>query len=204
MKTTSAPGSKKSATRLRVVLVGRNWLFRSLVEERLSNIDGVLLASSAPTGKEAAHAIKSKRPDVLLVAAEDLEDGTVKDLSGWVLRYSTRVYAVACHDITKAAALTRRPPIEGIITPWMSDELINLILRSHNGSTGKVNGLSQREKMVVEHLQSGMTMKAVAIELGCSIPAVQSYKQRAMLKLGASNSNELAVRWRSAIGTSVR
>lgn len=56
------------------------------------------------------------------------------------------------------------------------------------------NGLSPREQAVAERLAAGMTVDAVARELGLALSTAETYRKRLYAKLGAANRVELLVR----------
>ncbi len=56
---------------------------------------------------------------------------------------------------------------------------------------GEYQALSERERAIVREIVAGLPEKAVAADLGISVAAVNTYRHRAMKKLGATSRSDL-------------
>ena len=153
--------------------------------------DVVVLDFTLPgmSGAEATRCLKHEAPGtrVLALSVHD-ELAVVRGLfdagaDGYLLKRS------ACDELVRAvrqvatgvayvdAALPRRPPHR---TP-----------RRSTGLAAKVERLSEREAEVAKRLAQGLALKEIAQQLNVSPRTLESYRARAMEKLGLKSRAEL-------------
>jgi two-component system response regulator NreC len=109
--------------------------------------------------------------DDLLLAHEIMQSGAC----GFVLKDNT------FEEVIDAINCASRGEI--YISPSMSERLTQ--------SEDKISPLSARELDVLRMLAEGMTVKFIAAQLGVSTKSIDTYRQRLLNKLGATNSAQL-------------
>ncbi|MCH8510851.1 MAG: helix-turn-helix transcriptional regulator [Kiritimatiellae bacterium] len=84
--------------------------------------------------------------------------------------------------------------ITHLITPIDRNDLLYALgLKWAALPTATEQVLTEKERMVVCMAVKGNSLKEMADELACTVSTVQSYKQRAMTKLGVSHLADLSV-----------
>lgn len=134
------------------------------------------------SGADATEQIKKARPDVKLLALTAHEDSGYVQLllkagaSGYVLKRT------AAEDLVRAIHAVARGGV--YVDPSMAEHLVSGL----RGKPGRVPGarpeLSDRESEVLRYIAEGHAMKEIAQKLDLSTRTLETYKARAMEKLG--------------------
>jgi DNA-binding NarL/FixJ family response regulator len=76
---------------------------------------------------------------------------------------------------------------------WMDNDIIRTFLHNNGliSKTGKVNGITVKEKEVIEFVCQGHTNKEIASELFVSEQTVKAHLNRIFRKLNVSNRSQL-------------
>lgn len=147
--------------------------------------DVVVLDVAMPgmSGAQATALLREARPDIAVVAlTRHSEQGYVRQLleagaRGYVLKQAAAdellaaIRAVALGDTYLDTTLTHRA--------------VNTFVQQQRGvEGGEQPALSEREADVVRLIAQGYSNKEIAVQLGLSVKTVDTYKLRAMEKLG--------------------
>lgn len=73
------------------------------------------------------------------------------------------------------------------IDPAIASDVVQPLIGITTGSDGHHNDLSEREREVVQQVAYGYSNKEIATQMGLSVKTVDTYKARAMEKLGLYN-----------------
>ena len=118
-------------------------------------------------------------------------------------RRRPRIVALAAPGIGRAATWLAQPAIAALVSDALPSRLlVTAVRRVIAGETGVVHGdfgdeaytaqpLSARETQVVQQWSLGLSLKDIAGSLGISAKSVETYKRRAMEKLGCHNRHDL-------------
>jgi DNA-binding NarL/FixJ family response regulator len=154
--------------------------------------DVVIMDLSMPGvgGAEATSEIKRRMPEVVVLALTAHEDS---DYVAQMLQAGASGYV-----LKRAAAAELTRAIEAVaahgvyLDPKIAEVAISLPLR-RTGGVGKQPGslLSEREAEVVRMIAQGFAMKVIAAKLELSPRTLETYKARAMNKLGLRNRADI-------------
>lgn len=154
--------------------------------------DVVVLDISMPKmgGAEAAVQIKKVAPDVSVLALTAHEDQSSVQMllragaSGYLLKRS------AAEDLVRAIHAVARGGT--YVDPAMAEDLVsNLRGARSNRENGAKVALSEREAEVLRYIAEGHAMKEIASRLNLSTRTLETYKARAMEKLGVEGRAEI-------------
>ena len=148
--------------------------------------DVIVMDVSMPkvSGVDATTQIKAARPDARILALTAHDDNDYVHLllkagaSGYVLKKT------AAEDLVRAIHAVARGGV--YVDPSMAEHLVSS-LRGGSRSSGGANArpeLSDREAEVLRFIAEGHAMKEVAAKLDLSTRTLETYKARAMEKLG--------------------
>ncbi len=148
------------------------------------NPDLLILDISMPglNGMQVAQALRSSHPDIRILILTVHEDrGYIRQLldlgvAGYLLKRSASEDLVRAINAIAAGGVYLDPAIAGVAVGAAA-------LDAPDGRTGG-GDLSQREAEVVRMTASGHSNKSMAAELGISVKSAETYKARAMEKLG--------------------
>ncbi len=144
------------------------------------------------SGADATVQIKTARPDARILALTAHEDGGYVQLllkagaSGYVLKRT------AAEDLVRAIHAVARGGM--YVDPSMAEELVSgLRTRPSRGNAtpGTRPDLSEREAEVLRYIAEGHAMKEIAAKLELSTRTLETYKARAMEKLGFISRAEI-------------
>lgn len=203
--------------KIRIVLVDDHPMFRAGVYKSLGDLgfdivgeggsasdavslatthcpEAVLLDISMPgNGLSAVQTILAKAPAtkvVILTASEDGDDVRAAMQSGacgYVLK------GIGSRDL---ASVVRTVVLGGsYVPPNLSARLI-AESKPHPAAMHEHDGLSAREREVMDLIAVGMSNKLVARKLGLHEKTVKHHATRIFAKLSVSNRTEAALRWR--------
>jgi DNA-binding NarL/FixJ family response regulator len=167
MKVIAMAGSGEEAARLAAALVPQV----AIVDLAMPGIDGV----------ETARRIALHAPETRVLALSALADANPVEA---VLQAGASGYALK-DDVFEDLAEAIRVVAGG--GRWLSPRLRGL-------AEGARFPLSDRELEVVRLLAEGASYKAIAARLGVGVKTVETYRQRAALKLGARTVPEMVRR----------
>jgi DNA-binding NarL/FixJ family response regulator len=200
--------------RVRVFVVDDHALFRSGVKAEIG--DAVQIVGDVGTVDEAVDAIRTTRPDVVLLdvhlpngGGRAILQGLAEDLP------DTRFLALSVSDAAEAVIGVIRAGARGYVTKTITrDELLDAIRRVHAGdavfsprlagfvldafagsapiaSDPEMDRLTQREQEVLRLIARGYTYTEVAARIHVSVKTVETHVSSVLRKLQLSNRHEL-------------
>jgi DNA-binding NarL/FixJ family response regulator len=147
--------------------------------------DVVIMDVSMPelNGEQATEQLRRDEPAVKVLALSIHEDtGYVRRLieagaAGYVLKRSAAETLIAAIRAVAAG--------EMYLDPALASKLVSELMRDQSHASGPIgNDLSEREAEVVRLVAQGYSNKEVAAQLAISVRTIETYKARAMEKLG--------------------
>jgi two-component system, NarL family, response regulator NreC len=154
--------------------------------------DLVVMDVSLPglNGAEATREIKAQRSELPVLALSVHEEVPFVRMlldagaGGYVLKRS------ACDEMVRAVRIVAAG--DTYIDPAVAGQMLRARQRGHSppGPTASV-ALSDRESEVVRLLARGLTMKEMAVRLSLSPRTLETYRSRAMEKLGFKSRADL-------------
>ncbi len=193
---------------VRVLLADDHTLVRAGIRSLLEAAGGIEVVAEAGDGREALGLIAKHRPDVALL------DIGMPGLSGLeVARRSaqesprTRVIILSMHaDATyvrqamragaagyllKGAAVVELPLAvrsvmrgEKYLTPRISQTIVDGFLREGQDEAGPLEGLTGRQREILQLIAEGKSTKEIALVLDLSVKTVETHRGRIMERLG--------------------
>jgi DNA-binding NarL/FixJ family response regulator len=182
-------------------------LFRQGLSSLLLSSPHLEILAQVDDGNKALQGIKLHQPDVALL------DMTMPGMTGMQvcrelqqLNLPTKVVILTMHDDLLLAQEIMQSGASGFVLKDNTfEEVIDAINCANRGeiyispsiserlaqSEDKISPLSARELDVLRMLAEGMTVKYIAAQLGVSTKSVDTYRQRLLNKLGATNSAQL-------------
>jgi DNA-binding NarL/FixJ family response regulator len=202
-----------SAHIARVVVVDDHPLFRRGVVDLLSAKARHLVVGEAESADEIPALVHRTTPDVVLI---DIRLGGASGLSVVPALRTTcprlRIIVLTMFDAPEFQGAARAAGAHGYVTKRDADAVlpraIQAVLRGESyypARDGPVPGggepprLTGRETEVIREVAAGHTNRAIAERFGVSIKTVESYRARAMQKLGLSTRADL-VRYAVELG----
>jgi DNA-binding NarL/FixJ family response regulator len=165
--------------------------------DRNSEVDVVLMDLNLPgmSGTEATREIaeRTQAPRVLVVTMVDDDDMVVAAMragaAGYVLKGATgSEIAAAIHTVTTGGV---------VFGAGVARRVLEMVRIEPTG--GQVpNGLTERERQVLELLASGSSNSVIARELGLSLKTVQNYVSRILDKMQVADRTQAALRARDS------
>ncbi len=148
------------------------------------NPDVIVLDVNMPklNGAEATERIKKDNPQARVLALTAHEDQHFVQLlmtagaQGYVLKRT------APEDLVRAIHAVARG--EMYVDPGMAGQMVSSMRGRSNRAPGERPELSEREAEVLRHIAEGHAMKEIAAKLELSTRTLETYKARAMEKLG--------------------
>jgi two-component system response regulator NreC len=204
-----------SLTRIRIFVVDDHPVVREGLRRVLEADTNLELVGEASSGEEATEQIVVRRPDVAIV---DISlpgiDGAqttrlIKQLSPHV-----KIIALSVHedrsfmrDLFEAGAsgyVVKRAPLGELVhairtvvangvyvDPRLAGSLVSNFVQADSAATSRAVKLTERESNVLRRVAEGYSNKEIAAELNLSIKTVETYKTRAMEKLGLRDRVEI-------------
>lgn len=153
--------------------------------------DVVVMDISMPNqgGAEATRTIKARWPEVRVLALTAHEDAAharcllEAGASGYVLKRT------AAADLVRAIELVAEQGV--YLDPAIAGQLVSSARTRGEGDLVGVVELSEREREVMRRIAEGHTMKAIAARLEISVRTLETYKARAMEKLGLKSRADI-------------
>ena len=204
-----------SVMRIRIFVVDDHPVVREGLRRVLEADSNLELVGEASSGEEATEQVVLRRPDVAIV---DISlpgiDGAqttrlIKQLSPHV-----KIIALSVHedrsfmrDLFEAGAsgyVVKRAPLGELVhairtvvangvyvDPRLAGSLVSNFVQADSAATSRVVKLTERESNVLRRVAEGYSNKEIAAELNLSIKTVETYKTRAMEKLGLRDRVEI-------------
>ena len=194
-------------SRIRVFLADDHTLVRAGIRSLLESLPGVEVVEETGDGREALDGIVKHRPDVALI------DITMPGLNGLEVAKrvpqespKTRVIVLSMHAdptyvrqalragvagyLLKGAAVSELPLAlaavmrgERYLTPKVSQTVVQELLREGGTERDPLDGLTQRQREILQLIAEGCSTKEIAQRLDVSIKTVETHRQRLMDRL---------------------
>ena len=153
--------------------------------------DVVVMDVSMPglTGSQATERLRAECPEVKVLALTIHEDrGYIRQLlaagaAGYVLKRAAADELVHAIRVVASGGT--------YLDPAMAGKVVGGFVRRGAVAAGAQEELSDREAEVARLTASGYSNKEVAARIGLSIKTVETYRARAMEKLGLRSRNDL-------------
>jgi DNA-binding NarL/FixJ family response regulator len=193
---------------MKVILADDHHLVRSGIRALLESITGVFVVAEAGDGRAALDLIEQQRPDIALL------DITMPGLNGLEvaarIREScprTRVIVLSMHAGETYVAQALRAGVAGyllkdsaasdlqaaletvgrggtFLSPAISQQVVASYLRGELPSADPLEGLSPRQREVLQLIAEGRSTKEIAADLELSIKTVETHRAQIMERLG--------------------
>ena len=203
-------------TAITIGVVDDHPLFREGVTRSLSEISNFVVVGEGASSDDAAMIASNSRPDVMLLDVSMPGGGLIAIGQVLTVSPSTKVLMLTVSEEvdTLLGALQRgamgyvlkgvgsRGLAEAIrtilngsryISPTMSAKVME---NSLQGGTSEKNGLTPREREVMDLVAQGLSDKHIGLRLGLQEKTVKHHMTQILSKLGASNRTEAALQWR--------
>ncbi len=194
--------------RIRILIVDDHRVLAELLAEALAVAEDITVLGTVETGAEAVAAVRSTRPDVV-VLDYDLPD--VEGTSGLlairqaapaarILILTSYSSPVVLNEVMEAGAngfVTKRNGSAEILAAvravasnqtLVSADMVRSVFGTGTGPTGA--DLTERELQVLRIASEGRSNKAIAEELNLSVNTVRNHMQHVLTKLGAHSKLE--------------
>jgi len=195
-------------TRLRIALADDHTLVRAGIRALLEADGGVEVVAESGDGREALELVLRHRPDVALI------DLGMPGLNGLELARRltqelprTRVIVLSMHAeasyvrqalkagvagyLVKGAAVSELPlAIESVVrgetylSPRISQTVVQDFLRDGAGEPDPLEGLTGRQREILQLVAEGRSTKEIASALELSVKTVETHRSRIMDRLG--------------------
>ncbi len=192
---------------MRILLADDHTLVRAGIRSLLESVEGVEVVAESGDGREALEMIAKHRPDIALL------DIAMPGLSGLEVAKrieqaspKTKIIILSMHaDAThvrealrsgvsgyllKGAAVAELPLAlkavmrgESYLTPKVSQQVVEGFLRDTDAEPGPLNGLTTRQREILQLIAEGKAMKEIAAILDISIKTVETHRLRLMERL---------------------
>lgn len=199
----------------RILVADDHPIVRLGIRQMLGNEPDLTVCAEAATPEAALEALRTEQPDMALV------DLSFEGLNGLDLIRQMRqivpdlpVLVLSMHDeslfaqrslragakgyIMKAEAITHlvaaiRQILHGhiYVSERVSQQILEGVGRSADGSGDRVGALSDRELQVLSLIGHGVGTADVAARLGISVKTVETYRSNIKSKLGLRDSTDL-------------
>ena len=193
---------------VRILLADDHTLVRAGIRALLDATDGITVVAESGDGREALELIIKHRPDVALL------DIAMPGMSGLEVARRcaqesprTKVIILSMHAdathvrqamragvagyLVKGAAVTELPVAvhsvmrgETYLTPQVSKTVVDGFLREDAGEAGPLEGLTDRQREILQLVAEGQSTKEIARTLDLSVKTVETHRARIMERLG--------------------
>ncbi|MBW8787094.1 MAG: response regulator transcription factor [Rhizobium leguminosarum] len=200
-------------TAITIAIVDDHPLFREGVSRSLSEIGDFAVVGEGASADDAATLAASQRPDVLLLDVS-MPGGGIDAISEIVVRSpETKVMMLtASEEVDPLLAALRRGAagylVKGIGSRGLAEAIRTVVGGSRYISptmrakiverslfVGRAS-LTPRETEVIELVAEGLSNKHIGGRLNLQEKTIKHHMTEILLKLGASNRTEAAIRWR--------
>lgn len=161
--------------------------------------DVVVMDLSMPrlNGADATQQLRERYPQIKILVLSVHEDATYlrrvleAGATGYVLKHAAAESLIAAIRQVASGAI--------YLDPALGDLLVQTVIGGKDRSAAAPVALSEREVMVLRLIAQGYSNKEIAAQFDLSVKTVETYKARAMEKLGLTSRVEL-VRYAAAHG----
>ena len=194
-------------TPVRVLLADDHTLVRAGIRSLLESVAGVEVVAECGDGRESLELIAKHRPDVALL------DIGMPGLNGLEVAKrtaqespKTRVIILSMHGdeshvtralragvagyLLKGAAVAELPLAlqavmrgETYLTPKISSHVVGALLRETDEEAGPLEGLTERQREILQLIAEGKSTKEIAAILDVSVKTVETHRMRLMDRL---------------------
>ncbi|NEI38599.1 response regulator [Rhizobium leguminosarum] len=200
-------------TAITIAIVDDHPLFREGVSRTLSEMEDFVVVGEGASADDAATLAVSQRPDVLLLDVS-MPGGGIEAISEIVVRSpETKVLMLtASEEVDPLLAALRRGAagyvVKGIGSRGLAEAIRTVVGGSRFISTtmrakivekslfGRPASLTPRETEVIELVAEGLSNKHIGRRLNLQEKTIKHHMTEILLKLGASNRTEAAIKWR--------
>ena len=216
MNSLDPASSPPSSRRVRVLIVDDHPVFREGIAALLGRVPDVEICGEAASAPLALDAMRRLEPDVALVDISLPGSNGLELIKAMLAeRPRLKVIVLSMHDeslyalralkagargyVMKSeasgsivAAITKVSTGSIYVSPRYAEQLIYKAVQSlESGSGSPVDGLSDRELEVLQHLGHGKGTRLVANELGLSVKTIETHRAHIKEKLGLRDAAEL-------------
>ncbi|CAN7232806.1 response regulator transcription factor [Rhizobium leguminosarum] len=200
-------------TAITIAIVDDHPLFREGVSRTLSEMEDFVIVGEGASADDAATLAVSQRPDVLLLDVS-MPGGGIEAISEIAVGSpETKVLMLtASEEVDPLLAALRRGAagyvVKGIGSRGLAEAIRTVVGGSRFISTtmrakivekslfGRPGSLTPRETEVIELVAEGLSNKHIGRRLNLQEKTIKHHMTEILLKLGASNRTEAAIRWR--------
>jgi DNA-binding NarL/FixJ family response regulator len=194
---------------LRVMIVDDHQIVREGIKALLATQPDLLVVGEADNGRDALALVERFEPQVVVMDISMPELSGVEATSALTQQYpALRVLALSVHEETgyirrlletgAAGYVLKRSVADILITairsvasggtyidPLVADRLVaQVVTRASAAQSAEAQPLSERERNVLQLIARGHSNKEIGTTLNISTKTVETYKARAMEKLG--------------------
>jgi DNA-binding NarL/FixJ family response regulator len=192
---------------LTIVLADDHQLVRGGVRSLLESLPGATIVGETGDGREALELIEKHRPDVILL------DITMPGLSGLevaarvaAISPRTKVVILTMHAGETYVAQALRAGIAGYLlkdsaiaelevaleavsrgetylSPAVTSRVVTSFLSGQGPPAGPLEGLTARQREVLQLIAEGRSTKEIAVQLGVSIKTIETHRTQIMERL---------------------
>lgn len=192
---------------LRILLAEDHTLVRAGIRSLLESLDGIEVVAEASDGREALRLAQAHNPDILLM------DITMKELNGLEAaarlareRSATRVIILSMHAdqayvhqalqagaagyLLKGSDLAELElAIKAVsrgdtyLSPAVSKNLVGDLLGGKKPGANPLDGLTPRQREILQLIAEGRTTKEIAVRLDLSIKTIETHRGQLMDRL---------------------
>lgn len=165
--------------------------------DRSSDVVVVDLSVDEIDGCSVLKRVRADHPDVRIVVFSMFDEAIYAERAVWAGATGYVMKTEATSEVVAAVRAVRRGDVY-LSRKTVSGLLRRVIRRQDDSVRSPTEWLTDREKTVFTKLGMGLSIRAIAQELGLSRKTVETYRRRAKEKLGCSSVEELvqyAVNW---------
>lgn len=194
-------------SRIRVLLADDHTLVRAGIRSLLETIDGVDVVAECDDGVQAMDLIVRHRPDLALLdigmpglngievarqAASAVPKARIVILSMYddPVHVRQAMRAGVAGYMLKGAAVAELPLAiksvmagETYLTPRVSRHVVQGYLREEAAEVDPIEGLTQRQREILQMIAEGRSMKEIAAVIQVSVKTVETHRARLMERL---------------------
>ncbi|MGR4846235.1 response regulator [Rhizobium sp. LARHSG275] len=199
-------------TGITIAIVDDHPLFREGVSRSLSEVEDFVVVGEGASADDAVTLAASHRPDVLLLDVF-MPGGGIDAISEIVVRSpETKVMMLtASEEVDPLLAALRRGAagylVKGIRSRGLAEAIRTVVggsryisptmrAKVENYLFSRPASLTPRETEVIELVAEGLSNKHIGRRLNLQEKTIKHHMTEILLKLGASNRTEAAIRWR--------
>ena len=194
-------------TDLRVLLADDHTLVRTGIKTMLDGIEGITVVAEAGEGRQALELIEKHRPDIALL------DISMPGLNGIEVAMRTagvsprtRVVILSMHTGEMYVARALKAGVAGYLlkdaapdelsmalravmsgevylSPGISKQVVDILRRRTEGDPEPLEGVTPRQREILQLIAEGHSMKEIAAMLDLSIKTVEGHRAQLMDRL---------------------